>query len=151
VAERVRGLSGPEHQGELVLAGGRAGREEPEDKRDLATRLREAWETREGAQELTAEVEGPEVEATGRDGVRGASLEDSRSFADRLRAVVTGIDSARLAEAAAALREGREAEERQAALEAAAREQDLAREREREIEAEDIADRLADRGPSHGL
>jgi hypothetical protein len=151
VAERVRGLSGPEHQGQLALAGGRAGHGElEEDQRDLATRLREAWEAREGRQERTAEVEGPEIEATGRDRVREASPEDSWSLADRLRAAAAAIDPDRLAEGAAALREGREAEERQATLEAS-QEQELARERAREIEAEDIADRLADRGPSHGL
>jgi hypothetical protein len=144
VAERVRGLSGPEHQGELALAGGRAGREESGDRRDLAMRLREAWEAREGVQERTAEVE---ASPPGEGHVR----EEAQGLAAGLRSAFASIDRDAFSERVGELTAGREAEERQAALEATAREQELARERVREIEAEDIADRLADRGPSHGL
>ena len=67
LAERVRERMGP-GQGELALAGGRDGQEEPEDRRDLATRLREAWEARQRAQsrpERTAEAERPGIEGGG--------------------------------------------------------------------------------------
>ncbi|MGR3436646.1 MAG: MobQ family relaxase [Shimia sp.] len=147
VAERVRGLSGPEHQGELALAGG--GRGEPEgDRRDLAIRLREAWGARQGAQERTTEVEGLEAGASPPD--ERHAREEAQGLAAGLRSAFASVDRDAFSERVGELTAGREAEERQAELEAA-REQELARERAREIEAEDIADRLADRGPSHGL
>jgi hypothetical protein len=151
VAERVRGLSGPEHQGELALAGGGAGRGEPEDRRDpsdgrdLATRLREAWEARQGAQARAVE---PEVDVSLPN--EGHAREEAQGLAAGLRSAFASVDRNAFSERVSELTAGREAEERQAEIEAA-REQELARERAREIEAEDIADRLADRGPSHGL
>ena len=158
VAERVRGLSGPEHQGELALAGGGRGEPEDEDRRDLATRLREAWEAR---QERTTEPEGVEVDAGARAVDASPSPEahvrdEARGLAAGLRSAFASVDRDAFSERVGELTAGREAEERQAALEAAQeqeqeQEQELAREREREIEAEDIADRLVDRGPSHGL
>ncbi|WP_199502132.1 hypothetical protein, partial [Jannaschia rubra] len=148
VAERVRGLSGPEHQGELALAGGGAGGGEPEDRRDdrdLTTRLRDVLEARQGVQAQAVELEvgaSPPSE--------GHAREEARGLAAGLRSAFASVDRDAFSQRVGELTAGREAEERQAALEVAAREQELARERTREIEAEDIADRLADRGPSHG-
>jgi hypothetical protein len=65
-----------------------------------------------------------------------------------LRAAASGIDPDALADRAAALREGREAEERQVA-EDAARERELERQQELEKERDSIAQR--DRGLGHGL
>ncbi|HOA51534.1 MAG TPA: hypothetical protein PKI05_04715, partial [Thermogutta sp.] len=70
------------------------------------------------------------------------------AFAARLRAAASGIDPDALADRAAALREGREAEERQVA-EDAARERELERQQELEKERDSIAQR--DRGLGHGL
>ena len=150
VAKRVRGLSSPEHQGELALTGGGRGepeedRRDPSDGRDLATRLREAWEAREGVQARAMEpevgVSPPDVEH---------EQEEARGLAAGLRSAFASVDREAFSEQVGELTAGREAEERQAEVEVA-QEQELARERAREIEAEDIADRLADRGPSHGL
>jgi hypothetical protein len=105
-------------QSELALAGGRDGREE---EPDLATRLRDAWEARQG-REKEPDVDAPEREAA------------------------KGIDPDDLADRAAALREGREAEERAVAQEAA-REQERVKELERQQEIEREAHR--DRG--HGI
>ena len=161
LAERVRESLGRD-QSDLALADGRDGRgphdgrDEPEDRRGLAARLREAWGARQGAQERMAapEVEGPEVEATGRDEARDAPHDEDQDLAARLRAAAARIDPRTLAERAAELRESREAEERQVAQEAA-REQELVRERERErereIEARRIAERDRDRGWDYDL
>lgn len=131
-ADRVLDRLGP-GQSELALAGGRDGQEQ---KPDLATRLREAWEARQGR---------PEVQEV-------APLEREREtpqdLAARLREAAAGIDPDTLADRAAELREGREAEERQAELDAA-REQELERQREVEREMDSIAER--DRGLGHGL
>lgn len=81
-AERVRGLSGPDHQGELTLAGGRTGREELADKRDRATRLREAWEAREGVQARAVESE------------VGASPPDERHVRKEAQGLAAGLRSA---------------------------------------------------------
>ncbi len=118
-------------QSELALAGGRDGREE---EPNLATRLRDAWEARQG-REKVHNVDTPEREAP-------------QDLAARMREAAAGIDRDALADRAAALREGREAEERHAAQEVA-REQELTREREIEREADSIAER--DRGMGHGL
>jgi len=116
-------------QAELALAGGRDGREE---EPDLATRLREAWEARQGREkEQGADV--PEREAP-------------QDLAARLREAAEGVDREGFADRAAALREGREAEERQAELEVA-QEQERVKELERQQEIEREAHR--DRG--HGI
>ena len=130
-AERVLDRLGP-GQSELALAGGRD--QEP----DLATRLREAWEARQGR---------PEVQETA---TPDRERETPQDLAARLREAATGIDPDTLADRAAALREGREAEERQVELDAA-REQELERQRELEIEKErdSIAERS--RGLGYGL
>ena len=65
-----------------------------------------------------------------------------------MREAAAGIDRDDLAERAAALRESREAEERQAELDAA-REQEMERQQEIEREADSIAER--ERGLDHGL
>lgn len=129
-AERVLDRLGS-GQSELALAGGRDGRE---DEPDLATRLRDAWEARQGRPEMQ-ETTVPERET-------------SQDLAARLREAAAGIDPNALADRAAALREGREAEERQAELDAA-REQEMERQREIERDADSVAER--DRGLGHGL
>jgi hypothetical protein len=129
-AERVLDRLGP-GQSELALAGGREGREkEP----DLATRLRAAWEARQSRPEVQ-ETATPEREAP-------------QDLAARLREAATGIDHDALADRAAELREGREAEERQAELDAA-HERELVRQQEIEREVDSIAER--DRGRGHSL
>ena len=161
VAERVRERLGPE-RGELALAGGREGQEEPEDRRDgfdprdLATRLREAWEAHQRGQswqERTAEADRTKTEGPNRDARRDVEPPERAGpddLAARLREAATGMDRDAFADRAAALREGREAEERQAAQEVAAgKERELAREREREREIE--VERTADRDRSNGL
>jgi hypothetical protein len=129
-AERVMDRLGSE-QSELALAGGRDGREE---EPDLATRLRDAWEARQG-REKEQHVDAPERDAP-----------EPQDLAARLREAAAGIDSDALADRAAALREGREAEERHIAQEAA-REQERVKELERQQEIEREAHR--DRG--HGI
>ena len=129
-AERVMDRLGSE-QSELALAGGRDGREE---EPDLATRLRDAWEARQG-REKEQHVDAPERDAP-----------EPQDLAARLREAAAGIDSDALADRAAALREGREAEERHIAQEAA-REQERVKELERQQEIE--RDGLRDRG--HGI
>ena len=131
-AERVLGPG----QSELALAGGRDGQDQDPDRRELAAQLREAWDAYQGREE------GPEAAAP------EPERETSQAFAARLREAVAGIDPDTLAERAAALREGREAEERQVA-EDAAREQELERQREIEKERDSIAER--DRGRGHSL
>ena len=122
-------------QAELALAGGRDGRDQ---EPDIATRMREAWEAHQGRDEVQ-EVATPEPER-----------ETPQAFAARLRVAAAGINPDTLADRAAALREGREAEERQVA-EVAALEREVELERQREIEKErdSIADR--DRGRGHSL
>ena len=131
-AERVLDRLGS-GQAELALAGGQDGRDQ---EPDLATRLREAWEARQGREEVQ-EADAPDRER-----------ETPQDLAARLREAATGIDPDTLADRAAELREGREAEERQAELDAA-REQELERQREIEREVDSIAAR--DRGLGHGL
>ena len=113
-------------QSELALAGGRDDREEELDRRELATRLREAWEDRQGREE-SQRVDAPEREAP-------------QDFAARMRKAAEGVDRDALADRAAALREGREAEERHNAQEVA-REQERVRELERQQEREAYRDR----------
>ena len=132
-AERVLGSG----QSELALAGGRDGRNRDPDRRELATRMREAWEAHQGREE-GQETATPERER-----------ETPQAFAARLREAAAGIDPDALADRAAALREGREAEERQAELDAAReREVELERQQEIEREADSIAERSRDRGHS---
>ena len=157
---RVRERLGP-GQDKLALAGGREGQEEPEDRRDpsdgrdLATRLREAWEARQRGQvrqEWTAEPERPGIDAKSQDAGRDVEPPQRAGpddLAARLREAAAGMDRDAFADRAAALREGRETEERQAAQEAAAKEQELAR--EREIEAEKTAERDRSNGLDYGL
>ena len=130
-AERVMDRLGS-GQSELALAGGRDGREE---EPNLATRLRDAWEARQG-REKEQGVDAPERDAP----------QSSQDLAARLREAAAGIDPDALADRATALREGREAEERHIAQEAA-REQERVRELERQQEIEREAHR--DRG--HGI
>ncbi|MGR3467144.1 MAG: MobQ family relaxase [Shimia sp.] len=151
VVDRVRERIGPV-QDELALAGGRDGRTEPEDTRDLGTRLREAWEARQGVQERTAEVDGtatPEDRGT----VERDMPDDSQDLAARLRAAAANLDPAEVAERAAELRRTREVEERRAELEAVREREPPHHEHERdhEVEAEDHAERNRDDGLSHGL
>ena len=120
-------------QSELALAGGRDGREE---EPNLATRLKASWEAYQG-QEKVQEGPTPEQER-----------EAPQDFAARLREAAEGVDRDALADRAAALREGREAEERHQTQEVA-REQELTRQQEKEREADNIAER--DRGLGHGL
>ncbi len=137
-AERVLDRLGP-GQSELALAEGRDGREQEFDRfdrRELVARFREAWEARQSQ---------PEVQDTG---TPARERETPQAFAARLREAAAGIDPDTLADRAAALREGREAEERQVA-EDAARERELERQQEIEKERDSIADR--DRGLGHGL
>jgi hypothetical protein len=133
-AERVMGRLGSE-QSELALAGGRDGREE---EPDLATRLRDAWEARQG-REKEQGVDAPEREVS-------QASQAPQDLAARLREAAAGIDPDALADRAAALREGREAEERHTAQEAA-QEQERVKELERQQEIEREAHR--DRG--HGI
>jgi hypothetical protein len=132
--DRVLDRLGP-GQSELALAGGRDSRDQDTD---IATRMREAWKAHQGRDEVQ-EADAPELER-----------ETPQAFAARLREAAAGIDPDDLANRAAALREGREAEERQAELDVA-REREMELERQQEIEKEQ--DRIAerDRGPSHGL
>ena len=129
-AERVLGSG----QAELALAGSRDVRDQDPDRSDrheFAARMREAWEAHQGRQEVQETAE-PERETPD-------------DLAARLRAAAAGIDREELADRAAELREGREAEERQAAQEA-----ELQRAREREIELEQEREREA-RYRDHGL
>ena len=127
-AERALGTG----QAELALAGGRD--QEP-DRRELAAQMREAWDAHQGRDEVQ-ETAAPEPER-----------ETSQAFAARLREAAAGVDREALADRAAALREGREAEERQAELDAA-RERELERQQEIEKERDSIAERDRDRGHS---
>jgi hypothetical protein len=129
-AERVLGSG----QAELALAGSRDVRDQDPDRSDrheFAARMREAWEAHQGR---------PEVQETAE-----PERETPDDLAARLRAAAAGIDREELADRAAELREGREAEERQAAQEA-----ELQRAREREIELEQEREREA-RYRDHGL
>ncbi|MEP1678984.1 MAG: MobQ family relaxase, partial [Sulfitobacter pontiacus] len=105
-AERVMDRLGP-GQAELALAGGRDGRDQEPDRRELAAQMREAWDAHQGRDEVQ-ETAAPEPER-----------ETSQAFAARLREAAAGVDREALADRAAELREGREAEERQAELDAA--------------------------------
>ncbi len=131
-AERVMDRLGP-GQAELALAGGRDGRDQEPDRRELAAQMREAWDAHQGRDEVQ-ETAAPEPER-----------ETSQAFAARLREAAAGVDREALADRAAGLREGREAEERQAELDAA-RERELERQQEIEKERDSIAER--DRGHS---
>jgi len=130
-AERVMDRLGS-GQSELALAGGRDGREE---EPDLATRLRDAWQARQG-REKEQDVDAPEREAP----------QASQDLAARLREAAEGIDREGLADRAAALREGREAEERHTA-------QEIAQEQERvkELERQQEIERDAHRDRGHGI
>jgi len=127
-AERVMDRLGS-GQSELALAGGRDGREE---EPDLATRLRDAWKARQG-REKEQHVDAPE-------------REEPQDFAARLREAAEGVDREGLADRAAALRDGREAEERH-------QEQEVAREQERvkELERQQEIEREAHRDRGHGI
>ena len=131
-AERVMDRLGP-GQAELALAGGRDGRDQEPDRRELAAQMREAWDAHQGRDEVQ-ETAAPEPER-----------ETPQAFAARLREAAAGVDREALADRAAELREGREAEERQAELDAA-RERELERQQEIEKERDSIAER--DRGHS---
>ena len=130
-AERVMDRLGS-GQAELALSGGRDGREEEPDLRDRAARLRDAWEAHQGRAKVQ---EGPTPER---------EREAPQDFAARLREAAQGIDREGLADRAAALREGREAEERAVAQEAA-------KEQERVKEVGRESERSVDRGRGHGI
>jgi hypothetical protein len=119
-------------QAELALAGGRDGREE---EPNLATQLRDAWEAQQGDEKRQG-VDAPERDAP----------QASQDLAARLREAAAGIDPDDLADRAAALRDGREAEERQTAQEVA-REQERVKELERQQEI--ARETRRDRG--HGI
>ncbi|SEN89209.1 plasmid mobilization system relaxase [Loktanella fryxellensis] len=133
-AERVMDRLGP-GQSELALAGGRDGREE---EPNLATRLRDAWEARQG-REQERRVDAPEREAP-------QASQAPQDLATRLREAAEGVDREGFADRAAALREGREAEERHTAQEVA-KEQ----ERVRELERQQDIEREAHRDRGHGI
>ena len=138
--ERVMDRLGPGQspqasQAELALAGGRDGREE---EPNLATRLRDAWEARQG-REKEQGIDAPERDAP-------QSSQDPQDLAARLREAAAGVDREGFADRAAALREGREAEGRHTAQEVA-KEQERVKELERQQEIEREAHR--DRG--HGI
>ena len=97
--------------------------------------MRDAWEARQG-REKEQGVDAPERDAP----------QSSQDLAARLREAAEGVDREGLADRAAALREGREAEERHIAQEVA-REQERVKELERQQEIEREAHR--DRG--HGI
>jgi hypothetical protein len=137
-AERVMDRLGS-GQAELALAGGRDGRE---DEPDFAARLKASWEAHQGREKVQ---EGPAPE---QERETPQSSQDPQDFAARLREAAAGIDPDILVDRAAALREGREAEERQVELNAA-RERELERQQEIEKERDSIAER--DRGLGHGL
>ena len=139
-AERVMDRLGPERSG-LALAGGREG-EDRDPAAERAARLREAFEGRQRDSDAP-EADRPE---------RAQERETPEDMAARLRAAVSGVDRDALDRGAASLREGREAEERQAAQEAA-RERELEKERQLEIERErdSVAERTKDRDLDYGL
>ena len=106
-----------------------------EGGQDLAARLRAAWDARQSR---------PEVEAGAAPG-QAQEPESARSLAERLRAAAQGIDRGALAERAANLQQGREAEERQRVQEVEClKEQERIREQERE-------ERYRDSGMDHGM
>jgi len=131
-ADRVLDRLGPA-QSELALAGGRDGREQ---EPDLAARLKASLKAHQGREQVQ---EAP---------ARKREHEAPDDLRARLREAAQGIDEDALSERAAALREAREAEERQAELDAA-RERELERQQEIEREADNIAER--DRGRGHSL
>lgn len=122
-------------QSELALAGGRDGREE---EPNLATRLRDAWEARQG-REKEQHVDAPEREVS-------EASQAPQDLAARLREAAEGVDREGLADRAAALREGREAEERHTA-------QEIAQEQERvkDLERQQEIEREAHRDRGHGI
>lgn len=150
VVDRVRERIAPA-QDELALAGGRDGRVEMEDARDLATRLREAWQA---PRERTAAPEASRTEVPERD---PPDL-DADDLAMRLRMGSAGIDWDDYADRAAALRDANadeklRVEQREAdRLHAQDRAEALAREEERarEIEKESERSRDRDTGWGHG-
>ena len=103
------------------------------DRRDLAARLRDAWEARSRKPAAPAAVT--------------PNRESSRDLAARLRAAAAGIDREAMGDRAAALRAAREAEERRIAEEAA-RKREL--ERQKQIEKDRAARRARDRGMDYG-
>lgn len=123
-ADRVLDRLGPE-QSELALAGGREGREQ---EPDLATRLREAWEARKEVRE--------------RHEAYASEREAPDDLAARLRAAASGIDREALSDRVSTLRDGREADERQAELDA---------EHSKELEQEREVHARRDRGHDYGL
>ena len=151
-AERVRERVRPTRPGLAHEGGPALGRAYPDrgadraegagreggDRGDVNARLRRALEDR--ARDDRSQGLGRDADAGRRD---RAAAEPEREAAPedlvtRLRAALGRIDPGRLAEGAAALREGREAEEREAAKEAArAREAELAKTRERERETQE--------------
>jgi hypothetical protein len=148
LADQVRERVGLDH-GAPALAGDGVGREVPEDGRDLAARLRAAWDGRQAAQERTAEVEELEV----REGPDAAPdpREVAEGLAARLRDAVAGIDPAEMAERAAELRRTRKIEERQTELEAVREREPSHHEHGHEVEGEEHALRSHDDGLSYGL
>ena len=119
-------------QSELALAGGRDGREE---EPDIATRLRDAWEARQG-RKAGQDVDAPDREAP-------QASQAPQDLAARMREAAAGIDPDALADRAAALRDVREAEERHTAQEAA-KEQERVKELERQQKRETQRDRGRD-------
>lgn len=100
------------------------------DRQDLAARMRAAWEARQGQR-----GDRPE---------RDQASEPARNLAERMREAARGIDREALAERAAELQQGRQAEERQQVKDEGLSE--LERLREQKHEA-----RYHDRGDDYGL
>ena len=101
----------------LSHAGGISSGDSANERQDLATRLRAAWEARQGRSEDRPD--------------RDQALEPARSLAERMRKAAQGIDREALAGRAAELQQDRQAEERQRVQETERlKEQERLRERE---------------------
>lgn len=127
-----------------------------EPERDLATRLREAWEARQAGFEVQRDTGALDNGSRG-DRQRDDTQEPERArdapedFAARLREAAAGVDRDALAGLADSLREGREAEAQHKAQEVA-REREVERVREVELakERERVAERERGRGLGYG-
>ena len=110
-AERLSPEQGLSHAGGVGRGDG------ANDRQDLATRLRAAWEARQGQREDKPD--------------RDQALEPAHSLAEQMREAARGIDREALAGRAAGLQQDRQAEERQRVQEVERlKEQERLRERE---------------------
>ncbi|WP_435171639.1 MobQ family relaxase [Falsirhodobacter sp. 1013] len=105
--------------------------------RERADKAREIWAARQGQAQKPERARAAEPYASTREPEAAA-----QSLADRLRAAAQGMDKSVLAEAAARLREGREAEDRHRA--------EIERQKTQEKQREQ-AQKVRDRGSDYGL